>query len=106
MTAEIDRPIEISIPPAPLPAIGEVMPRRLVTVLGEVGGTHARSHGHSRSFVCVLADATGELDLVFLGRLGVGGFDAGRRVEVSGTPFWQAGRLVMLNPIYTLLPPR
>lgn len=103
MTAEIERPIASDT--APTPWLGTLAPRRPVTVRADVSGSEFVHHGHSLAFVCELTDPTGALDLVFLGRRHLGGFERGRRVEATGTPYWRAGRLVMLNPVYTLLPP-
>jgi hypothetical protein len=45
-------------------------------------------------------DATGELDLVFLGRREVPGLGPGVRLTVEGTAAMDNERFVVLNPLY------
>jgi hypothetical protein len=51
-----------------------------------------------------LTDGTGELDLLFLGRVQIAGMRCGRRCRVKGTIGIRDGRLVLWNPQYWLAP--
>jgi hypothetical protein len=49
----------------------------------------------------VLDDGTGRLVLRFVGRSSVPGVEIGRHLVVEGTPGVVAGKMVMLNPLYS-----
>ena len=51
-----------------------------------------------------LADETGEVDLLFLGRVVVAGLEPGSRCSAEGTAADRDGRLVIWNPRYQLYP--
>ena len=50
----------------------------------------------------VLADASGELSLVFHGRRHVGGIELGTRLRAEGRVAAHRGRPALFNPTYTL----
>ena len=52
---------------------------------------------------CTLADETGEITVVFLGRRQVAGIEPGAFVSVTGMAGERGGRLEILNPDYELL---
>jgi hypothetical protein len=51
-----------------------------------------------------LADGTGELDLIFLGRVEVRGLEKGRGCTAAGMAATWDGRIVLWNPRYQLAP--
>ena len=63
------------------------------------------SLGGTPTFRCVLADHTGQIDLLFLGRAAVAGLEPGRRCRAVGTAAARDGRAVLWNPRYWLEPP-
>src|SRR6202043_3513621 len=62
------------------------------------------SVGSSLAYRCVLADGTGELDLLFLGRAAIGGGAAGVRGRGAGGVTAREGRLAVWNPRYQVQP--
>ncbi len=56
------------------------------------------------SYSCVLADGTGEIGLLFIGRRTVVGLTQGARLTAEGTARMDGGRLVIWNPLYRLEP--
>ncbi|HEY6492901.1 MAG TPA: hypothetical protein VIZ43_06475, partial [Trebonia sp.] len=54
---------------------------------------------------CVLADDSGRIDLIFLGRRSIAGLAPGRRCTVTGRAAVRRRRLVIWNPRYELEPP-
>jgi CheY-like chemotaxis protein len=86
---------------APL-AIADVRPQQRVLVAGVIQATAPMSVGGSPAYRCELADDTGQLDLIFLGRLEVPGLTAGRRCSAEGTAALSQDRIVLWNPRYTL----
>ena len=52
----------------------------------------------------VVCDGTGDAIAVFTGRRSIGGLEHGRGVMLEGVAHHEHGRLVILNPAYTLLP--
>ena len=53
---------------------------------------------------CVLADGSGQIDMLFLGRESVAGLVPGRRCTATGRVCVHRGRLVIWNPGYELEP--
>ncbi len=53
-----------------------------------------------------LADDTGAIQVVFLGRRDIAGLKAGKRLRVEGVVAQHHGRLALLNPSYRLLADR
>jgi hypothetical protein len=52
----------------------------------------------------IINDGTAEATVIFSGRPAVRGIGHSRCVVVEGVAFEERGRLVFLNPSYTLLP--
>jgi hypothetical protein len=52
---------------------------------------------------CVVADDTGSISIVFLGRRQVPGIEPGTRLVAHGMAGSHFGRLAILNPEYELL---
>ena len=82
-------------------AIAAVAPRQRTTVCGEIVSVVRYERPWVRTDAEV-GDGTGKLVLRFLGRSGIPGLFVGSHVEAEGTPGIVRGKLVMLNPRYSL----
>ena len=80
-------------------AIGSLVPRRRTTVAGEVRSVTSFERPHLRT-EAELVDGTGVVWLRFMGRRRVPGVVPGARMFAMGTPGYERGALVMLNPLY------
>ena len=76
-----------------------------VTVAGVIRSVTTETVGPSPAVRCVLADGSGQLDLLFLGQASVAGLARGRRCTAEGRVSAYEGRLVIWNPRYELAPP-
>jgi len=86
-----------------LTALGDLEPRVAARVGGEVSRTRIVPRSGVQSFEITVADGTGTAVAVFTGRRYVAGLEHGRAVVLEGVARLERGRLVMLNPAYTLL---
>ncbi|HEX6452942.1 MAG TPA: response regulator [Trebonia sp.] len=85
--------------------IAAVHLRSRVTVTGVIRLAAAETIGTGPALRCVLADGSGQIDLLFLGREALTGLEPGRRCTVTGRACLYEGRLVIWNPRYELEPP-
>jgi hypothetical protein len=80
------------------------MPLRLpVRVGGEVQGIKVVPRAGSTSLEVTIVDGTGRAVAVFLGRRRLPGLEFGRGMMLEGVGRKDGGRIVLLNPAYTLL---
>lgn len=80
-------------------------PRRVpVRVGGEVQALDVVPRAGSPSLEVVFSDGHGKAVAVFTGRRRLAGVAPGRSILVEGVGREERGRLVLLNPGYTLLP--
>jgi two-component system sensor histidine kinase KdpD len=86
--------------------IADVRSQDRVSLTGTIREAGTVTIGTSPAWRCVLADATGELDLLFLGRATVAGLAEGTRCTVEGTATPRQGRLTVWNPRYQVTPAR
>lgn len=84
--------------------IAEAEPRGPVRVRGEVAGLQVVPRAGAPSLEVTLDDGSGRAVAVFSGRRSIGGLDPGRALVVEGVARREGGRLILLNPAYTLLP--
>ena len=84
--------------------IGDVRSQDRVHLTGTIREAGTISIGNAPAWRCVLADDTGELDLLFLGRTAVAGLAEGTRCVVEGTATPRQGRLTVWNPRYQAEP--
>jgi two-component system sensor histidine kinase KdpD len=84
--------------------ISDVRGRDRVRVTGTIISAQTTGIGSSLAYRCVLADGTGELDLLFLGRAAIAGLAAGTRCSVEGVVTAREGRLAVWNPRYQVQP--
>lgn len=96
--------------PAPPPGtdpIGSLRHSGHATVEGRLRAAEIRSVQPAGTSVlaCEVADSTGELTAVFLGRAHIAGLEPGNRIRLEGrVGIGAGGRPVMTNPAYELLP--
>jgi RecG-like helicase len=80
--------------------IADARVRQHVTLAGTIRATQTVTAGSSPLYRCVLADGSGEADLLFLGRSRVGGLTAGTCCRAEGRATVRRGRLALWNPRY------
>jgi CheY-like chemotaxis protein len=85
--------------------LAQAYPQGRVDVTGVIHEVQTIAVGGSPAYRCVLADGTGEIDLLFLGRSTVPGLAVGGRCSVAGIAGTHCGRVVIWNPRYQLKPP-
>lgn len=92
-------------PPAGVQPIESVRWRERVRVHGRVTSLRVVPWvGTSPVLECTINDGTGGVVLVFLGRERIGGLVLGRWVTAEGMVVVARHRLVLMNPVYALLP--
>jgi two-component system sensor histidine kinase KdpD len=84
--------------------ITDVRVQDRVTVTGTIRATQVITVGSSLAYCCVLADGTGELDLLFLGRAAIAGLSVGTRCRIQGVVAARGGQLAVWNPRYQVFP--
>ncbi len=84
--------------------IGVIAARTYVRIGGEVTRTRIAPRSGVPAFEITISDGTGSAVAVFTGRRHVAGIEHHRALVLEGVPRAERGRLVMLNPAYTLLP--
>jgi len=83
--------------------IGELQPRQRGRVTGRVRSVRVQAGAGVPSVECALADATGQLLLVFQGRRRVPGIEPGARLMVEGMVGERGRHIAMINPLFTIL---
>ena len=86
-------------------SIAAARPQAKVDVRGVIRAVDAVSVGGIAACRCTLADDTGEIDLLFLGRPAMAGLGQGRRCRAVGTAAARGLRTVVWNPRYWLQRP-
>jgi hypothetical protein len=84
--------------------IVEAGPRCRIAVSGEIAETAIECRHGTRHLRCDLDDGSGSVSLLFSGRTGIPGLEAGARCYVEGTSRLEDGRLIVWNPVYRLEP--
>jgi amino acid transporter len=82
--------------------IGTLRWREPATVEGVVRSLRVRPLGDVPAVEVILADGTGAVSVIFLGRRQVPGIDVGTRLRATGMVGERGGRLAILNPTYRL----
>ena len=109
---DTEEPAEVgpAIPPEPGPAgtipIGTLRYRSRAKVEGRVRSVEVRPGTDAPVLEAVLADSTGGISLVFLGRRELRGLNPGRRLRAEGMVAAYEGHLAMRNPTVELLTDR
>lgn len=86
-----------------LTPIAEVATRTPVTIGGEVQASQVVPRAGSPSLEITVEDGSGRAVAVFTGRKRLSGVVCGRRMLLEGVGRQEHGRLVIVNPAYTLL---
>ncbi len=84
-------------------SIGSVAFRDRVILEGEVQYLNVQPWSGVATLEVVLADATGVISVVFLGRRSIAGIEPGTRLVVDGIVGSHHGHLAILNPRYRIL---
>lgn len=84
--------------------IAQVRWRQQVKVAGKVRAMRVQPWADVASLELTIADATGGLTVVFLGRRQIAGIHLGARLVVEGMVGASRDHLVVMNPRYQLLP--
>jgi hypothetical protein len=87
-----------------LTPLGELAARQAARVGGEITRTRIAPRSGINAFEITVSDGTGSAVAVFTGRRYVPGMEHSRALLLEGVARSERGRLVMLNPAYTLLP--
>ncbi|HKE73815.1 MAG TPA: amino acid permease [Acidimicrobiales bacterium] len=82
--------------------IGTLRWREPATVEGVVRSLRVRPLGDVPAVELIVADGTGAVSVIFLGRRRVPGIDVGTRLRATGMVGERGGRLAILNPTYRL----
>jgi hypothetical protein len=77
--------------------------REPVRLGGEVTAMQVVPRAGSPSLEITVSDGTGRAVAVFTGRRRIAGVDPGRGVLIEGVARKEGGRVILLNPAYTLL---
>lgn len=85
-------------------AIDEAAARVPIRIGGEIKSLQVVPRAGSPSLEVTISDGTGRATAVFTGCKRKGGIDPGRSVLLEGVARLDRGRLVLMNPGYTLLP--
>jgi hypothetical protein len=84
--------------------IGTIRWRERARIQGHVRSMRLRPVGEGLvALECTVVDATGGVDLSFLGRRRIGGIALGTHLEAEGMVGEARERLTILNPTYSLL---
>lgn len=85
--------------------LGDLQPRELVEVVGEVTHVCSMNRNGGAVFEIELSDGSGTLVVMWTGRKRIAGIDKGRRLAVWGraAPMRRDDSLVLHNPRYELL---
>ena len=84
--------------------IGNLRSRQPARVAGRIKTIRVQPRAGVSSLECTIADGTGQLMLVFQGRRRVAGIEPGARVVVEGMVAARGRNLVMVNPLYWIIP--
>jgi hypothetical protein len=83
--------------------ISEAPRRTPVLLAGEVQSLQVVPHAGSPSLEVTFSDGSGRAVAVFTGRKKLSGVSCGRRVMFEGVGREQRGRLLVVNPAYTIV---
>ena len=99
---EADR-LKVRVSDFDVTPIGEAPSRVPIVLVGEVQSLQVVPRAGSPSLEVGIDDGTGRAVAVFTGRKRLGGVDCGRRVIIEGVGRPERGRMIVLNPAYTIV---
>jgi hypothetical protein len=85
--------------------IGDLVYRKRSLVSGKIRSMRVQPWSGVQALECTLVDASGAINIVFLGRRTVAGLEIGTRLTAEGMVGKHDGRLAIINPSYELLTP-
>lgn len=83
--------------------ISEAPTRTSILVAGEIQSLQVVPRAGSASLEVTIDDGSGRAVAVFTGRRRIGGVDCGRRVLFEGVGRLESGRMMLVNPAYTIV---
>lgn len=83
--------------------IAEAPTREPILLAGEIQGLQVVPRAGSPSLEVTLSDGSGRAVAVFTGRRRLGGVDCGRRIVIEGVGRTERGRMIVVNPAYTIV---
>ncbi len=83
--------------------IADAAMRAPIIVGGEVQGLQVVPRAGSASLEVTIGDGSGRAVAVFTGRRRLSGVDCGRRVLIEGVAREERGRILIVNPSYTIV---
>lgn len=83
--------------------IADAPDRTPMLLAGEIQGLQVVPRAGSPSLEVTIGDGSGRAIAVFTGRKRLAGVDCGRRVVIEGVGRRERGRLLVMNPAYTLV---
>lgn len=84
--------------------IGKVVAREKAYLSGILQSITYSASGQPAQLNAILYDGTGTVELRWLGRREIPGLRVGLHLEVEGTATPQGDHLVIMNPLYRILP--
>jgi RecG-like helicase len=84
--------------------IGNLRPRQPARVAGRIKTVRVQPRAGVSSLECTISDGTGQMLAVFQGRRRVAGVEPGAYVVVEGMVAARGRNLVMVNPLYWIIP--
>jgi RecG-like helicase len=84
--------------------IDEIVPRTQLRLGGEVRSVRMVPRAGAPALEVTISDGRGSATAVFLGRRKIAGVMPGRRMVIEGMAGRSANRVLLFNPLYTLLP--
>jgi hypothetical protein len=103
--AQLQRPTAIEeVDRRVVTTIGEIRPQDRVLLTGIIRSKAALSISGCPACRYTLADGTGEVDMLFLGRVLIAGLETGLHCIAAGRAAARDGRIVVWNPRYQVLP--
>lgn len=83
--------------------IADAAMRSPIIVGGEVQGLQVVPRAGSASLEVTIGDGSGRAVAVFTGRRRLSGVDCGRRILIEGVAREERGRILIVNPSYTIV---
>ena len=98
-----DERVQLRLADLGVTRIAEAPIRTKVLLAGEIQGLQVVPRAGSPSLEVTIGDGSGRAVAVFTGRRRLGGVDPGRRVLIEGVGRRERGRLLIVNPAYTIV---